>query len=96
MSEPQPRPAEPSVGDDQSQREQGDDADMGDPESAGEDPESRWERGKQRESGSMSLMAKKVMKGSSGGDRREMGATSPSSQTRSVLSPRLSGRTQVE
>ena len=33
MSEPQPRLAESSVGDDQSPREQSDDADMGDPES---------------------------------------------------------------
>ena len=33
MSGPQPRPAEPSVSVDQSPREQGDDADMGDPES---------------------------------------------------------------
>ena len=33
MSEPQPRPAESSVSVDQSPREQGDDADMGDPES---------------------------------------------------------------
>ena len=33
MSEPQPRPAESSVGDDQSPRKQGDDIDMGDPES---------------------------------------------------------------
>ena len=34
MSEPQPRPAQPSVSVDQSPREQSDDADMGDPESA--------------------------------------------------------------
>ena len=33
MSEPQPRPAESSVGDDQSPREQSDDADTGHPES---------------------------------------------------------------
>ena len=33
MSEPQPRPAESSVGDDQSPREQSDDADMADPDS---------------------------------------------------------------
>ena len=33
MSEPQPRPAEPSVGDDQAPREQSDDADMTDPDS---------------------------------------------------------------
>ena len=33
MSEPQPRPAEPSVGDDQPPREKSDDADMADPDS---------------------------------------------------------------
>ena len=33
MSEPQPRPAEPSVGDDQPPKEQSDDADMADPDS---------------------------------------------------------------
>ena len=33
MSEPQPRPAEPSVGDDRPPREQSDDADMADPDS---------------------------------------------------------------
>ena len=33
MSEPQPRPAEPSVGDDQPPEEQSDDADMADPDS---------------------------------------------------------------
>ena len=33
MSEPQPRPAEPSVGEEQPPREQSDDADMADPDS---------------------------------------------------------------
>ena len=33
MSEPQPRPAQPSVGDGQLPREQSDDADMADPDS---------------------------------------------------------------
>ena len=46
MSEPQPRPAEPSVGHDQSPREQGDDADMGDPESDRRRPRESLGRGK--------------------------------------------------
>ena len=74
MSESQPLPAEPSVGEEQPTREESDDANMADP-----DRESCSERkGKQRQSGSMSLLVKKVMNGS------------PSSQTSSVLSPRLS------
>ena len=49
MSEPQPRPAESSVGDDQPPKEESDDADMGDPgsdrrrprESLGEERETK-------------------------------------------------------
>ena len=57
MSEPQPRPAEPSVGDGQPPREQSDDADMADPDSDRRRPRESLE------SGSMSLVAKKSMNG---------------------------------
>ena len=64
MSEPQPRPAESSVSVDQSPREQGDNADMADPDSDRRRPrESLGRKEKQRESGSTSLMVKKVMNG---------------------------------
>ena len=64
MSEPQPRPAEPSVSVDQPPREQCDDADMADPDSDRRRPrESLGRKEKQRESGSMSLMVKKAMNG---------------------------------
>ena len=81
MSEPQPHPAEMSVGDDQPPREESDDADM---TVTGGDPESRSRRKEKQR-------VKKM-----GGDRIGMGANSPSSQTRSILSPRLSGWTFVE
>ena len=51
----------------------------------GGDPESRLERKeKQRESGSMSLMVKEAM---NGWRLKRNGASSPSSQTRSIFSP---------
>ena len=64
MSEPQPRPAETSVGEVLPPREQSDDADMADPESDRRRPESRLERKEQQiESGSLCLMVMKVMNG---------------------------------
>ena len=63
------------------------------PRVTGGDPGSRlWRKVKQRESGSTSSMAKRARMG---GGRGRMGANPPSSPTRSVLSPRLPGRTYV-
>ena len=65
MSEPQPRLAEPSVGEEHFPREQSDDADMADPDSDRRRPRESLGRRKrkQRESGSTSLMVKKAMNG---------------------------------
>ena len=64
MSEPQPRPAESSVGNEQSPREQGDDADMGDLESDRRRP--RESLGEERETKRVRInvfMAEKVVNG---------------------------------
>ena len=53
MSEPQPRPAEPSVGDGQPPREQSDDADMADPDSDRRRP--RESLGEERETKRVSI-----------------------------------------
>ena len=88
MAEPQPRPAEPSVDEYQPPREQGDDADMADPDSDRRRP--RESLGEERETKRVRI---NVFDGEESDEWVETGeewANSPSSQTRFVLSPRLS------